>query len=588
MAESKIKYNPSLSVKENALLNGVSEAGIRYYIKVNHLDRRSERTKQNIEECKSCWEKLNKKKRRSKNQKKQVPVTKMEIHKKTGHSLSFIRLYWEYIIGDKVWSESDSNKAKKHADKKQSDAEKHKLYLDNLSIDFIRSYLQERESRIEETPSYMPTRYEVVEILDGIKFKPFEKFNIPVADCIQFHSKALLENRVMSNHYDCIIRFRDCEFFSLEQLFLGLTYSHNKKIMREIMESESGAKAKKLCHEKYDGLRDWDFDEKQYRLIALCHLYKYLSVKEYRDRLRETYPQILVECPNGKDYSFGLVQNLESNIFEGNNCSGRTTMIVRDMMLNLENEAIAKREHELGRNLNEEEKEAVIVEVCETVRRKYDASPIVLKDSRRLFKFIEKANIPKIKTRRPKALKAPAIDKTHRCLVLDFDMTIFDTSADDAYRKCSGKKNMAKAFEMIPQYKLYDGWREVFDWCRNNRTKIGIISGASSKLIKETLKHFEIPYDYVVGYNKYYQKPNPILANMLMNSLRVREEQIVYVGDSLEDDIQARCSKFLFYGSTWNNPDKEPFTAKGIQTISHPTDIIKILENISIEEPLEV
>lgn len=40
--KNTIKYNPSLSITENARRNGVSEAGIRYYIKANNIDRRYE------------------------------------------------------------------------------------------------------------------------------------------------------------------------------------------------------------------------------------------------------------------------------------------------------------------------------------------------------------------------------------------------------------------------------------------------------------------------------------------------------------------------------------------------------------------
>jgi HAD superfamily hydrolase (TIGR01549 family) len=440
--------------------------------------------------------------------------------------------------------------------------------------------LAKKSEKVRDT-----TRYELVTILDGMPFKPYEEFNIPVRDCIQFHSEALPENQILSNHYDCIIRFRDCEFYSLEQMFLGLTYSESPEILREIMNCKSGIRAKGLCRKKYENDRDWDFEQKQYRIIALCHLYKYLSVKEYRDRLRETYPQTLVECPNGTDYEFGLVQNLETNIFEGNNCSGRTTMIVRDMMLKLETEAIQKKEAELGRALTEEEREVVVEDVCARVRAKYDSDEVVLKDSQKLFDFIESENIPKIKKRRPKKFVPPEIDRSHRCLVLDFDFTIFDTSVDDPYRKVEHNRDLEKAQELIPEYKLYDGWREVFEWCKKNDIKIGVISEASRELIVEkAFKHFDIPFDYVVGARPYIGKPNPILGNILMRKLNIREEQMVYVGDSLDDEIQARSSKLLFYGATWHNPKEEPFTAKGVQTISDPREIIKILENITIGE----
>lgn len=85
---SKIQYNPSLTVKENAKSNGVTEAAIRYYIKVNHLDRRFDRKQNIIDDCRKYL-------------KKHPSATKTELHKKTGHSLSTIYQYWEYISTEK-------------------------------------------------------------------------------------------------------------------------------------------------------------------------------------------------------------------------------------------------------------------------------------------------------------------------------------------------------------------------------------------------------------------------------------------------------------------------------------------------------
>lgn len=418
---------------------------------------------------------------------------------------------------------------------------------------------------------------EVVTILNNRPFTTREQFRFPVRDCIQFHSKALPENQVLSNHYDCIIRFRDCEFYSVEQLFLALTYSERKDILREIMKCKSGIEAKGLCRKKYRDMRDKDFLVKEYRIIALCHLYKYLSVKEYRDRLRETGDAVLVECPIGSDRSFGMVQNLKTNVFEGSNCSGRTTMIVRDMMRELEDEAIATRAKELGRKLDEVEREEVVVEVCERVRAQFDADPVMIEDSRRLFEFIESENVPKVKERRPKAKKLAEVDKG-KCLVLDFDYCVFDTSADDEYRKCKGKKDMEKAFEMVPNYKLYEGMRELLEYCRENKIKIGVLSVASRKLIEKAFEHFGLPCDGVVGFQLYIGMPDPVLGNRLMTKLNVREDQIVYVGASELAEVQARCSKFDFYGATWHNPEEEPFSAKGVKTVSSPLELIGVLK----------
>lgn len=87
MRSNQIKYNPSLSVKENAKRNNVSEAVIRYYVKINNLDRRYERKQNIIDTCQKYLTKHPK-------------ATKTEIHKKTGYSLTTIRKYWEYITSD--------------------------------------------------------------------------------------------------------------------------------------------------------------------------------------------------------------------------------------------------------------------------------------------------------------------------------------------------------------------------------------------------------------------------------------------------------------------------------------------------------
>ena len=99
MRESKIQYNPSLTVKENAKKNGVSEAAIRYYIKINHLDRRFDRKQNIVDDCRKYL-------------KKHPDATKTELQQKTGHSLSTIRCYWEYITTEKELTYFDNEKIK--------------------------------------------------------------------------------------------------------------------------------------------------------------------------------------------------------------------------------------------------------------------------------------------------------------------------------------------------------------------------------------------------------------------------------------------------------------------------------------------
>lgn len=558
-----IQYNPALSVKENATKNHVSETSIRNYIQKQGLDRRHDRKQNIIAECKKYL-------------KKHPNASRNELQRETGHSLSTIRQYWKYISTEETLIDFNKEKVKKYHIQQEESKEKQFAYLDTIPKEVILEYLAKRDER-EQSKDNEKKRVEKVTILDGIPFNPFEEFHIPVADCIQFHSKALPEYKVLSNHYECIITFRGYEFYGLEQMYAALKYSDSPSIIKQIMACTSGKAAKSLCHKKYADKVDWDYQEKQYRMIALCHLYKYLSVKEYRDRLRETYPQTLVECPNGNDDEFGLVQNLETNIFEGNNCSGRTSMIVRDRMLALENEVLNKRKQELGRELSNEEQEAAFQELYDSIRNKFDNDKQVIKDSKPLFAVLEKEGISKVRDRHPKPITVPIIDRDTKCLVLDFDDTLFDTSADDEYRK-GRKKDMDKAKSMIPQYHLYEGWQEVIDWTQNNGVEIAILSSASGDLIEKALNHFNIPCAAVIGFQPYIEKPNTILGNMLQERLHIRHEQIIYVGNSKSDEVQSRASQFRFIGTTWLNSDTGYFKEKGVQTVDNPKELIPIME----------
>lgn len=710
MRESKIQYNPSLTVRENARKNCVTEAAIRYYIKTNLLDRNFDRKQNIIADCRKYL-------------KKHPKATRDELQKKTGHSLSTIRKYWQYISTEKELTDFDSEKTKKRllrqsnnfyathpsvtqdilreesfnrcilepfcgsgtmakvieengyevkaydiidrgygeiADFFNTDFPKGEFdiisnppyddklcevvarclsickdkvallfplrylsgkarydgifkkyppkyvyaYSDRIGIaknaDFERYsssgsnpeiyawYIWEKGFKgetvlrwIQNLSKAPKVRYDTVTILDGVEFHPYEEFSIPVGECIQFHSRALPENRVLSNHFDCIITFRDVEFYSLEQLFMGLTYSERPDILRRVLKAKSGLAAKKICREDYPDDRDWDFHEKQYRIIALCHLYKYLSVKEYRDRLRETYPQTLVECPNGKDYEFGLVQNLETNLFEGNNCSGRTTMLVRDTMLSLENKAISEKEKALGRILSPNEREEVVIEVCNEVRQKYDNNPQVIQDSKRLFDFISSEKIPVKKPRHPKPFVMPEIDRDSKGLILDFDNTLFDTSISTPLRQAS-HKDWDAIYKLIPKFSLYDGWKEVFEWAKENKVKIGIISSASGELIRRTVAYFKLPIQTIIGWQQFIEKPNPILGNMAMEKMGIRENQILLVGNSAQDEIQARCSKLRFAAATWDTEEMDYFTKRNSKLLKKPQEIIELLKDIQI------
>lgn len=123
---SKIKYNPSLSVRQNAKKNGVSEAGIRYYLQANGIDRRYEQKSKVVNACKRYL-------------KKHPGATKNEIHRELGYAVSTIRGYWDYITGNKELEQSLS--------KIESRKQHYTTLLSQIPIEFIRHFLEEHDGK---------------------------------------------------------------------------------------------------------------------------------------------------------------------------------------------------------------------------------------------------------------------------------------------------------------------------------------------------------------------------------------------------------------------------------------------------------
>lgn len=698
MRISKIEYDPTKTVEQNAKSNGVSIEGIRYYIKTKGIDRRYERKANIVEKIKDYL-------------KKNPDATKNEVSEKLKLSINTVRQYWDvangeeklsdiskkrlpkktfdeldihpYVIWDILHAEDftyeiiepffnedcplnvvmckcgktpikpDADILEDYKPNRKCDVVSVLPYTDDIHVvikaclnicknkvallmpmrflsgtDSFKGIIKKNppvriyqnisdvcRAKAKDTPKYSQSKsseyvwcvwkkghkgdtefkwmqnrqdpiyktadLDEIEILGGLKFKPNEWHEYPLGKCVQFHSKAEPENRVMSNHHDCIINFKGIEFYGVEQLFFALQFKESPEIIKGIMKQTSPTKTKSYCKE-IDNYRDWDADANCYRHIALCHFYKYLSYKPYRDRLRETYPNDLVECPNGHDDDYGAVQNLDTNIFEGYNCSGRTTMAVRDMMIPLENKAVEEETRRKGRELSDEERETLCEALYAQMRQKMDNNETVIKDSQKILEIIEKNKIPKTKKRRPEFEAPPTKDMETKCLILDFDNTLFDTSVDDEIRKnAKGRRNWDKIFASIPQYTLYDGWREVFDWAKENNIKIGIISEASGELIEKTLEQFDLNCDSVVGYQAYYEKPNPLLFDWFTyNALGINlsKENIISIGSTMIDEEMSRAANVRFVGAVWDSKETEALKQR-CKTIESPLEIMELFND---------
>ena len=587
--ESVIKYSPSLSIAENAKRNGVNEDAIRYYIRTRGVDRRYEEKKKVLKSMKDYLE-------------EHPNATKAEVARQTGRGINTVVRYWDILQG-KAKLQPSTHKSNLREHRITAINNRHIAYLNKLPVEFIKEYLEQREAQrnTQETPiakrdvvKPQPVSIEVPltaedisseeqakraatmllnkaknkargknVILDGVELR-YEEHAYPIDDVILYSSKVEPENRMLGHHYECLITFRGVEFYGVEQMHSALKFNERPYILNDIMTAESGVQAKDRSH-KYAKmyLYDSDYNLKDARITALCFLFKYLSVKEYRDRMRELRDRTLFE--NKGSYEGGNRMNEDGTMLIGNNGDGRSMMAVRDMMLRYEDEAIALAEQQKGRKLTIDEQEDVLNSVLVTVRDKFENDPQVKIDSDNVIKYInEHTDIIPLKRYWPK--------DGSKAIIVEFDNCVFDTSVDDNVRKARGAKvaNWPKFYkEYIPQYRLYEGWRKVFEWAQENNILIGVLGKAKTDLVRRTFEANGIRCDAI----EYASSASRQHGYDIIDGLKVRPEQVLcYISGSKQGVKQAKESGFRFFAATWGTTDTKCFN--GNETITTPINII--------------
>lgn len=165
-----------------------------------------------------------------------------------------------------------------------------------------------------------------------------------------------------------------------------------------------------------------------------------------------------------------------------------------------------------------------------------------------------------------------------KALILDFDHTIFNTDADSEVRKISKVKDWDLIFSKIPEYKLYDGWREVFSEAKAKGIKIAIVSTAKKDLIQRTLKHFQLDCDVIVGWQRCYKKPNPKLIEMALVKLKVNKDEVISIGDAVVDKQMSDNGGVRFIGAIWDCEHEESIQElKQGKVLNTPRDLLSYI-----------
>lgn len=172
---------------------------------------------------------------------------------------------------------------------------------------------------------------------------------------------------------------------------------------------------------------------------------------------------------------------------------------------------------------------------------------------------------------------------TAKALILDFDMTLFDTRPSIDARLA---RDWNKAYEQIPQFTLYDGWREVFDYTKAHGIKTILISRATKSLMERTLNHFGLSCDVVIGSRRGYPSKKDansyLLVNKALDELQcnISRSNIISIGDSVTDRTMSENAGVRFVGALWDCEKEESYAElQQGETISNPIQIIDLLKS---------
>lgn len=128
--------------------------------------------------------------------------------------------------------------------------------------------------------------------------------------------------------------------------------------------------------------------------------------------------------------------------------------------------------------------------------------------------------------------------------------------------------------------KSYDGIFELLDHLISRNMKISVFSNKSDILTKEiTAALFPNYFHPIIGMTtESLKKPNPFKALEISNSLGLKAEEIIFVGDSGIDMQTATNANMYAVGVSWGYRSSEELIADGAkQVLNQPADLLAIL-----------
>ena len=108
----------------------------------------------------------------------------------------------------------------------------------------------------------------------------------------------------------------------------------------------------------------------------------------------------------------------------------------------------------------------------------------------------------------------------------------------------------------VKNIKPFPYLKEIFDWIKKKKMKIGIVTTKTSLQSRITLEYYKLPYNVIIGNdNVKKRKPHPEPVLKACKKLKVRPEECIFFGDHPFDMQSAKSAGCFAVGvlTGWGN-----------------------------------
>ena len=127
----------------------------------------------------------------------------------------------------------------------------------------------------------------------------------------------------------------------------------------------------------------------------------------------------------------------------------------------------------------------------------------------------------------------------------------------------------------------YEGIKELLENLQTNGFLLGVNSNKREDYTISLLDVYlkEISFKKVVGQKDQPKKPDPLGARQIMEAMGLKEDEVVYVGDSKTDILTAKNANMTSIGVLWGfRGEKELVTSGADYLAAKPSDILDIIK----------